>query len=234
MKRRGRSRLAIMSNRIAKLAARFCAAFFVAALGGCAALEMLEPPGARSQMSAGFSPESFERLAVIVEDETAPRYRLAQRGGIYREIEDEFVHQLMGKGYVLAARSDLHQIIAEGEFQRQSGLTAADAVRIGEISNVTAVLIVTITEAEVTSDLRTFTVISSGDGQRKERRRVYQGYAGVGARLIDVETGDLLWIGSHSGRHGLPGRDQVGQAIRPVAAKVAEAFPAKEVEKKEL
>lgn len=212
---------------------RYCFFTFLACLislaSGCATFEMLEPPGVRSQLSPEFDAERFARIAVIVEDETLTWDRTPLSGGVYRGIEDDFVHRLMEKGYTLASRSDIHQIVAEGEFQRESTLTADDAVGIGEMLNVPAVLIVSITEAEVTSSLETFRTTSIDGEQREEERRVFQGHGAIGARLIDVETGEVLWIANHSERQRIPGGDQVGQALRPVAAAVARAFPERQI-----
>jgi hypothetical protein len=87
----------------------------------------------------------------------------------YRSVEDEFVKALISKNYKVPARSDLKDILREQNFQG-SDITNSAAARIGKILNVDAIIIVSI----------------------------YDNTNEVGARMIDVNSSEILWIGKTS------------------------------------
>ncbi|WP_077731428.1 CsgG/HfaB family protein [Methylocaldum sp. 14B] len=120
-----------------------------------------------------FNPNAITKLAVVV----API-----RQSPLRFVEDEIVAQLMRKGYSLATRSDMESILREMQFQH-SGLTQADAARLGRLLNVPALLLVEVTHL-------------SGVGNG------FAGYqppaAVLSARLVQVEQGEILWAASAS------------------------------------
>lgn len=99
-----------------------------------------------------------------------------------RFIEDELIMQLMQKGYTLASRHDMEALTREMQFQN-SGLTQADAARLGRLLNVPAILLVEVTYL-------------SNNGN------AFSGYqppaASLSARLIQVESGEILWASSAS------------------------------------
>lgn len=127
--------------------------------------------------AAGFSPSSLTKVAVIASD-------LSRSGSIeqatLRMVEDQFIEKLLEKGYQVAARSDVEQVLREIQFQ-QSGLTAADAAKVGRMLNVSAVIVVSINLAEVTSK-DTLWITVGGTPLRN-----YYAKCNMSARLISVE-----------------------------------------------
>jgi hypothetical protein len=107
---------------------------------------------------------------------------------------------LMKKGYQVASRSDVKQIVEEMSFQGSS-LTEDRIANIGKILNVSVVLIVSITD------------LQSSGGEVS---------ATLGTRLIGVERAELLWGGSCSGKGS-----QIGGTLEKLAKKIAGAFPVK-------
>ena len=91
-----------------------------------------------------------------------------------RLIEDEFMKLLISKGYTISSRSDVMSIMRELKFQHK-GLTDGDASKIGKMLNVPAVLIVSLTNYHKESGWINIS---------------------VGARMIDVEKAEILWLGS--------------------------------------
>jgi hypothetical protein len=139
------------------------------------------PPKAKWQPAPGFSPNSVTKIAVFV-DEQSRRSRNSSTP-LERTIEDLFIIQLLQNGYHVAARTDIDQVMKELKFQ-QSGMTEADAARLGKMVNASAVLIVTINSTVKT-----------------DRRPDYVDYTAtcnMGARLISTEKGEVLGISSLS------------------------------------
>lgn len=113
-------------------------------------------------------------------------------GRVYGEaakntVSDFFVMELMKKGYTVVERAQVQKILQEQEFQA-SGITSnQDAARAGQVLNVPAVMLISIPEY----------------GNEKME---------MSARLVEVETATILWIGSGSGSTGRTLSTLVGAA----------------------
>lgn len=94
-------------------------------------------------------------------------------GAAKNQIADYFAMELLKRGYHPIERKQVKAILSEQEFQAGEFTTAEGAARAGRILNVGAIMVINIPrfeqEVEITS------------------------------RLIDVEDGSLLWVGSGSG-----------------------------------
>lgn len=142
------------------------ATLIVLLIAGCT----ISQPGVSSSFLNQRMPE---KLAVLAqEDHTTP--------GLRRIMEDRFISGLLSKGYAVASRSDMDIILREIQFQR-SGLTDADAARIGKMLNVPAVLVVSVTNL-----------------QKRYHGGTYSTTASMSARLVSVETAEILWVNSAS------------------------------------
>jgi hypothetical protein len=145
-----------------------------------------------------FNAAKYEKVAFITDNSIIKTKR---------SVEDVFTAALLAKRYKVASRSDVDRILQEMKFQ-QSGLTDADAKKIGKILNVPAVLIgsVPIIQNKIFRD-----------GSKIKYVEMH-----FSARLIDVESSEVLWIST------LAGYDDVQNAhslIQRLAAKVADALP---------
>ena len=92
------------------------------------------------------------------------------------QIADFFTMQLLKKGYIPVERAQVKSILKEHEFQSKGLTLQENAVRAGRILNVSTVLVVNIPK--------------------------FKEEISITAKLIDVEDGGVLWIGSGSGRTG--------------------------------
>lgn len=88
----------------------------------------------QSTSSPRFDPAKYEKLALIMQDLTDTR---SPDAALARQIEDVMAQALFSKGYRLAARSDIKSLMKEITLQT-SGLTDADAARVGRLLNVPA------------------------------------------------------------------------------------------------
>lgn len=215
-----------MNQRIRKMLSVLAACFFAHGSLGLAARP-------ETSSDASFDPDAMPKLAVIISEEGQGSGRSMGFGALggfgmgagrdaqsnlQRSIEDEFVQVLMRKGYKVVSRSDVQSVVKEQGFQR-SGLTERDAAALGKILNVPAVMVVRVTEFS--------TAVKSGP-----KARVTEATAGVGARLISVESANILWIGKYSQTHVVNSQGDASQVVAGVAKAIASAFPARKTSKK--
>ena len=93
---------------------------------------------------------------------------------VKNEVANLFTMEMMKKGYAVIERSKaLEEIRKEQEFQASDLTSPEDAARAGRILNVPAVLIINIPK--------------------------YKSKMEMTAKMVDVETASILWIGNGSG-----------------------------------
>jgi hypothetical protein len=97
--------------------------------------------------------------------------------GVKNQISNMFVMELMKKGYTVVERSQVKAILKEQEFQASDLASEQGAAKAGQILNVPAVLLIDIPKY----------------GNEK---------MSMSAKLIDVQTAAILWIGSGDGSTG--------------------------------
>ena len=169
-------------------------ALWISGIPACGSLDLGTLFGRSVQTSSrpGFNTQGLDKIAILVE-----------KGGEIpdRMIEDEFISALLRKDYTIAARSDTQAVLKEMQFQK-SGVTDDDAVNLGKVLNVQAVLIVSVTSLKV---------------NKKKRLE-----CGLDARLIGVERSEMLWIGTHSGTGEA---DNENKLFKKLSAQLADSIP---------
>ncbi|MEI7775569.1 MAG: CsgG/HfaB family protein, partial [Verrucomicrobiota bacterium] len=188
-------------------------------LTGCAAVPPASVP-VETSASLNFRPQAISKLVVLVQ--TNNNNRQNEVHGFDRTIEDEFIPVLLRKGYTLASRSDVDSITKEMRFQN-SGMTDKDAAEVGKMLNVSAVLVVGVTE------------LNTEEGYYGTPGSYYGRYyftsGALGVRLISVEKGEILWFGKHSTALRSDLNNMGMTILKSLARKIAEAFPERSPEK---
>ncbi len=92
------------------------------------------------------------------------------------QIADLFAMEFLKKGYAPVERAHVEQLLKEQEFQASELTTEAGAAEAGKILNVPAVLIISIPH--------------------------FGEEIAITAKLVDIEYGSILWLGSGSGKTG--------------------------------
>lgn len=175
----------------------------------------LEPtPSATT--SPRFNPRQHERIAILVEDHTGTG------SGITRQAEDEFMRAAMVKGYTIAERSNVNAMMQELRFQ-SSGATARDYEQVGNMLNVSAILIVSIDNLSTRREAAP--TIQSLVSNEKPGQADFS-YATVGGRLISVREAEVLWVGTLTGRQQVTGTADAA-ALPYVSRIVAAAIPSR-------
>lgn len=187
---------------VARLAAAGMSFLFASTLlTGCVATSASSPPPS-GVSSPAFMAAPPAKVAVVVERASGARFSP-------RDVEDVVTSGLMSKNYTVAARSDVETITKEIGFQH-SGLTDRDAAEIGRILNVPAVMIVTVKSLKV-----------------NRHRGAAKVDGSMGARLISVAGGEVLWINSvsHSPWYYASGNTDPGPTVQAMAAALINSFP---------
>jgi hypothetical protein len=96
---------------------------------------------------------------------------------VKNQISNLFTMELMKKGYKFIERKDIKTILKEQEFQASDITTDEGAARAGKVLNVPAVMLIDIPKYQ---------------DEKME----------MSAKLIDVEDGTILWIGTGTGNTG--------------------------------
>lgn len=111
---------------------------------------------------------------------------------VKNKISDMFMGELMNRGYRVIVRAEVQKILKEQQFQASGVTSDQDAAKAGKIMNVPAVMMINIPKY--------------GDDKMD-----------MSAKLVEVETGEVLWLGTGSGSTGR-GLATVGGAVLGAAA----------------
>jgi hypothetical protein len=110
------------------------------------------------------------------------------------QIRDFFTMELLKKGYTPVERARIQTVLEEQKFQASDVTTDEGAAKVGKILNVPVVMLVNIP--------------------------TYKEEMNMTAKLIDVEDGSILWIGSGSGTTGKTFSTVAGAAAGAAAGAV--------------
>ena len=113
---------------------------------------------------------------------------------VKNQIGTLFTMELMKRGYAVIERSQIQSILKEQEFQASDITTNEGAAKAGAVLNVPAVLMIDIPK--------------------------YKEKMEMSAKLIDVEDGTILWIGTGSGSTGKTLATIAGAAVGAAAGAV--------------
>jgi curli biogenesis system outer membrane secretion channel CsgG len=163
-----------------------------------------------------FRPEELAKLAVLAATDVRGQQIQSDR---QRLVEDIFVQALLARGHVVVARSDIRSVLTEQQLAK-SGLTDDNAVAVGKLMNVPAVLVVQITECALETQR---------DPKTRSQTQIAQ--ATVGARLINVETGGIWWQGTHSLSDTVTVKSELVLVLAQLTERLARAFPQKSPDK---
>lgn len=165
-----------------------------------------------TSVDSSFQPEDLTKLAVIAFTEERNRQNQSDQ---QRLVEDIFVQTLLDRGHTVVARSDMQSVLTEQELAK-SGLTDDNAVAVGKLLNIPAVLVVRITE---------YSLETQYDAKRNNRSQMAR--ASVGARLINVDTGGIWWQGNHSLTDEVEVKSELLQILFQLTERLARSFPQK-------
>lgn len=142
---------------------------------------MVDQPIA-SIAASSFNKRDLTKMAILASADKSNHKEYSRKASLPpRVVEDEFMRALIGKGYKVPSRSDVTSIMGELKFQ-YSGLTDDDAVSVGKMLNVPAIV-----------------VINRNWYHQYSVRGRFDNYCMIlGARIIDVQKAEILWVGTET------------------------------------
>jgi len=156
--------------------------------------------------------------------------RLSDQDSLALVIEDVFIRFLIGKGYSYASRKEVREIVNEQSFQH-SGLTDSDAVRMGKLLNVPAVLMITVSNlGEVNTfdgNLLTLPFQLAGALLMPSRGASCLMRCSITARLIATQTGEVLWLASLNNFVLKQNNNDITPVLQRSTEMIAKSFPSK-------
>ncbi len=114
---------------------------------------------------------------------------------VKNQVANLFMMELMERGYTVVERSEVKAILKEQEFQSSDITTDQGAARAGQILNVPAVMMIDIPKY-------------------KDEK------VSMTAKMIEVETGAVLWVGQGTGSTGKTLSTLVGAGLGAAAGAV--------------
>ncbi len=182
------------------------AAGIVSGLSGCSMTPRVQ---GEAITDASFDAIRATPLGVVVTDEAGR----VPRGGA-TEVETSCLLALMSKRYELVERAKLSSLVINELRFQQSGMTDADAVELGKLANAKAMMLVQVTDLQSVQSgnersLITFT---------RERARLTM-------RIIDVQTGKLLWLASSKGTNSVFGGSEPIELVKKLATDTIAKLP---------
>jgi hypothetical protein len=119
------------------------------------------------------------------------------------------------KGYTVAARSDMDQILRELRLQ-QTNITEEALAQVGKALNVSAVLLVTVTD--MASERYTPLLAQQGV-------QYYRGKAHMSARLVGAEAAQVVWVGDFGGSANISNQTRIEEVLPFIARVLASGLP---------
>jgi hypothetical protein len=110
------------------------------------------------------------------------------------QIADFFIMELLKKGYTPVERAQVQTLLKEQDFQASDITSNEDAAKVGKILNVPAVMLVNIPTCKEDISMT--------------------------AKMVDVQDGSVLWVGSGSGSTGKTGSTILGAVAGAAAGAV--------------
>lgn len=133
-----------------------------------------------------------------------------------------FFRHALSRGYRLAARSDIDHLLKEMSMQLSSLTSDQGAAKIGRMLNADAVLVIRLNQAMRIVEQST----SYGYERQSAGASEVSGIAiDVALRLVGVEPGEALWVGSQNVAGIFKGYFTLDGACADVARNIAERIP---------
>jgi len=149
----------------------------------------------RASIKRDYDFNRIKRIGVLKFDSSQIGYLSTYDPG--NAVADEFVYQLLDRGIMVVERSYLENIMKEQDLGASGRLDAATIKRIGKILGVDALIIGTVTKS-VQDKKERFYLRNEQDNRIREEIFVVNAEVGINARMVDVETGEIVWAGAYS------------------------------------
>lgn len=138
--------------------------------------------------------KSVERVGVIQFDAARINFTGAYKPG--NAVADEFVFQLLDRGIRVVERARIENILQEHNLNRRGVLDPATVKEAGNILGVDALIMGTVTR--YIPDRKERVYVKDENGNIKEEIFLVEAEIGISTRMVDIETGEVIWAGSYT------------------------------------
>ncbi len=146
--------------------------------------------GIRVAIKKDYNFSSIHRIAVL----NFSNYYTDINSG--RVVADEFVHQLIKSGFDVVERSELDTLLREKKLAGTTNISVNSAKSIGKILGVDTFITGTVTKFIPDNKERIY--FKDEQGNIQEETFLIEAEVGVTARMIDVNTGYIVWSASYN------------------------------------
>jgi len=156
-----------------------------AALAGC---------GPRVALVDGYDFGRVQRVGVIKFDSSRVSFGPGYDPG--SAVADEFVFQFINRGVRVIERSRIEQILREQSLWESGSIDPKTIKGLGKMLGVDALIMGTVTR--YSPDRKERIYIRDTRGQIREEIFLVEAEVGISARMVDTETGEIIWAGNYS------------------------------------
>lgn len=135
----------------------------------------------------------IQRVGVIKFDSNSLSYSAGSDPG--SAVADEFIFQFLNRGVKVVERSRLQTILREHNLWKGGDIDPNTIKKMGHILGVDALVMGTVTRFVPDKKERIYVRDPSGNVQ--EEIFLVEAEVGISARMVDVETGEVVWASSY-------------------------------------
>lgn len=155
-------------------------------LTGCA--------GPRASIRRDYDFNQIKRIGVLKFDSSQVGYLSSYDPG--NAVADEFVLQLLDRGIMVVERSYLENIMKEQDLGTSGRLDTTTIKKIGKLLGVDALIIGTVVKG--VQDRKERFYLKDEQDRMREEIFVVNAEVSINARMVDVETGVVIWASSYA------------------------------------
>lgn len=162
----------------------------------CLLLTVLTGCGApRASIRRDYDFNQIKRIGVLKFDSSQIGYLSSYDPG--NAVADEFVLQLLDRGIMVVERSYLENIMKEQDLGTSGRLDTTTIKKIGKLLGVDALIIGTVIKG-VQDRKERFYLKDEQQDRMREEIFVVNAEVSINARMVDVETGVVIWASSYA------------------------------------
>ncbi|NLB35325.1 MAG: hypothetical protein GX817_05875 [Elusimicrobia bacterium] len=142
----------------------------------------------------GYDFGKIQRVGVIKFDSSRVSFGSGYDPG--NAVADEFVFQFINRGVRVIERSRIEQILQEQSLWKSGNLDPKTVKGLGKLLGVDALIMGSVTKYHPDRKERIY--IRDIRGQVREEIFLVEAEVGISARMVDTETGEIIWAGNYS------------------------------------
>ena len=150
--------------------------------------------GPRASIRRDYDFSQINRIGVMKFDSSQVGFFASYDPG--NAVADEFVLQLLDRNVMVIERSCMEGVMSEQDLWKSGSVDPVTVKKIGKLLGVDALIIGTVTK--YIPDRKERFYMRDEQGKLREEIFVVNAEVGISARMVDVESGVVIWASSYS------------------------------------